>query len=131
MEKIFKNYEILNAIEAFKELVAIKLPTKVSWNVTKNVKKIESSFKDYLECENEILKKYALTDENGNLRLDEQNQPKFPPNNIDKYNKERNELLQCEDTIDILTINLSDLEGKNISAATLLNLEFMIIEDTE
>jgi hypothetical protein len=131
MEIVMKNYEILNKIEALRELSQLILPMKTSWNITKNIKKFEASIRTYSECEYELVKRYAIKDENGNVKFDDKGQPKFPPNNLEKYYKERQELLDCEDTLDILNIKLSDLENVDIKPATLMNLDFMIVDDSE
>lgn len=131
MEFTFRNYEILNKLDSLKELIQISLPIKVSWNVTKNIKKFEVSMKTYIECETELVKKYASKNDDGTIRFDENKQPNFSPNNKEKFKKEQSELLLCEDTLDLLTINLSDLDGKDIKPSTLLNLEFMIVDDSE
>lgn len=128
-EITLKNIEIINATNSIGELMQERLPVKVGWNVTKNMKKIEVAFKNYADFELELIKKYAIKDENGNLKADENNKPKFAPNNKEKYLKEQNELLDLTDTIDILPIKLSDLDGINLKAATLFNLEFMIEDD--
>ena len=130
MKKILKNIEIINVIDSINELMNEKLPTKASWNISKNLRKLDISFKTYIELENKLVKEYALKDDNGEVLLDEGNQPKFAPNNKEKYLKERQELLNCEDEFDFLTINLSDLNNINIKPSILFNLEFMIIDDT-
>lgn len=131
MQFTFKNYEILNKRDALRGLVQIDLPVKTSWNIGKNIKKFDAALKAYAEFESGLVDKYALKDENGNVRFDQNNQPKFGVGNRDKFNKEQTELLNCEETLDLLTINLSDLIGNNIKPALLLDLEFMIVDDTE
>ena len=129
MQKILKNIEIINIINSINELMNEKLPTKVGWNISKNLRKLDASFKTYIELENKLVKEYAIKDDNGEIVLDNNN-PKFAPNNKEKYLKERQELLNCEDEFDFLTINLSDLNNINIKPSILFNLEFMIADDT-
>lgn len=129
MEIKLKNYEIINAYKTIGELMEEKLPTKVQWNITKNLKKITVAFHNYLEFEQELIRKYALKDDHNKIKLDDNNQPMFPPKNQNEYITERNELLNCEDVLDITMINLSELQNVNLKGTTLLALEFMIKDD--
>lgn len=110
-----------------KELMQVKdLDIKVSWNIMKNVEKLENVVKRYSTLEKELVEKYALKDDDGNIKLDDNNQPKFPPRT--EFYKKQNELLECEETIDVNVIKLSDLNGSGLSPATLYNFKFMIDE---
>lgn len=129
MQKILKNIEIINIINSINELMNEKLPTKVGWNISKNLRKLDASFKTYIECENKLVKEYAIKDDEGNVVYDENNQPKFAPNNKVSFLKEQQELFNCEDEFEFLTINLSDLNNINIKPSVLFNLEFMITDD--
>ena len=129
MKKVLKNIEVINIIDSINELMNEKLPTKASWNISKNLRKLDASFKTYIELENKLVKEYAIKDDNGEIVLDNNN-PKFAPNNKEKYLKERQELLNCEDEFEFLTINLSDFNDINIKPSILFNLEFMIVDDT-
>jgi translation initiation factor 2 alpha subunit (eIF-2alpha) len=61
MEVTLKNIEIVNPMQSIGELLLLEdLSTKVNWNLTKHFKKLQSSFKTYSECEQELLKKHAL-----------------------------------------------------------------------
>jgi hypothetical protein len=128
LEKTFKNYEILDIANALKQLINIKLPFKASWNISKNVRKFDEALKNYWEFENKLANEYAIKDDKG-LKFGEDGFLMFPPNNKDKYNKEHSELLNCEDTIDILPINSSDFTGTEIEPSLLLKLDFMISDD--
>lgn len=134
MEVTLKNIDVLNKLEALKELSQTKMPGKPSWNITKNIKKIEGLLKTYFDCEKNLIQQYAIKDENGNVKFDENNQPEFTHENFEVYKKCRQELLECEDTIDIIQIKLSDLFGDEdikpaIKPAIFLTLDFMFIDD--
>jgi len=130
LKKVLKNIEIINIRSSISELMNEKLPIKTGWNISKNLRKIDDSFKAYIELENKLIKEYAIKDDSGEIILDNDNQPKFAPNNKEKFLKEQQELFNCEDEFEFLTIKLSDLDNINIKPSTLFNLEFMIIDDT-
>lgn len=122
------NIEIINAIKSLKELMQVKLSNiKVSWNIMRNYESLENVFNRYSKLESDLVDKYALKDDEGKVRFDENNLPKFPPR-TEFYEKQK-ELLECEETINIIQIKLSDLENSGLSPIDLLNLKFMIDEN--
>lgn len=131
MEVKLKNYETISAINAIQELMSLKLPSNISWNLSKNFRKLNEIIKDFNACEQRLLKQYAIKDENGGIKLDERQQFTIIPKFISIFNKERNEYLNCEDTIDIHIIKLSDLANIEISPTAFYGLDFMIEDDTE
>jgi hypothetical protein len=138
MEVILNNAEVLNAFISMHNILQLKgLPIKTFWNISKNIKKIEKIYTTYIECENKLVKQYALKDEQGNICLHNENSinglkgdPEFAPTMKAEYLIKRNELLACENNLDILTIKLSELDGRDdIVGADLYNIMFMIDDD--
>jgi len=109
----------------------------ISWNLKRNMKKIQSAIELIAECENELAIKYALKDNEGNIKFDSNNQPEIDPNKLNEYNKEHIQLLKCENTIDIYPIKFSELrdyckkKDKDIISEFLYDLDFMITDDVE
>jgi hypothetical protein len=131
-EVTLKNIELIGAMQSINELLELDdLSTKVNYNLTKNYMKYEQSLKTYTKCEQELLNKYAIKDESGNFKIDENGEPKFAPNNRIEYFKKRDELLSVEDTIDILNIKISLLPEKIGKGKKLRNIMFMIDDDLE
>jgi hypothetical protein len=126
-----KNSEVLNTAQALGEIMKVKLPVKAGWNLSKNMKKIEPLLKLYYECENKLVEQYAIKDESGKVKIFDNNQYRIAPAHIKTFNQERNDLLNCENTIDILKVKLSDLDGRDIEPNLLFILEAMIEDDTE
>lgn len=133
MIKILKNYEIYNTIQNLSELMKIDdLPVKdVGWNLTKNMRKLDTSWKSFSEYEQELVKKYAIKDANSNVKYDDKGQPKFAPANEDKFKSLHTELLNCENEIEILTIKYSDIQDFKIKPILLFALDFMIEDDSK
>jgi hypothetical protein len=132
-----KNYEIINASTAIKELIKIPdMDTKTKWNFIKNINKLQSIIEDFSKLENDLVMKYSLKDENGEIRIHESDEgifkkgdPKFAPENHSKFIKDRNELLQCESEVDLHKIKLEALP--KIDDGTLLLLCHFLIDDNE
>jgi len=131
MEIKLKNYEIISAINSMQEIMSVKLPSKVSWNLSKNFKKLSEAIKDFNDFQYELLKQYAIKNQNGEVEFDENQQFKIIPEYVSNFNKERNDLLNFEDTLTIHIIKLSDLENIEVSTTALYGLDFMIDDDTE
>lgn len=132
MKITLKNYEIINAVNSLKELLQLdNLSTKVNWNLSKNFKLLLNSHEIFNECEANLLNKYVLRDDENKIRQDENGNPKFSPKMHNEYLIEHNELLQCEDNVNILTIKLSDFPDNIGRGMNLFNLDFMIEQDNE
>lgn len=131
MDIKLKNIEIIGAMQSIVELLQLEtLSTKVNYNLTKNHIKLEQSLVTYTKCVNELLNKYAIKDESGKYIIDDNGNYKFAPNNKVEYISKHEELLNCEDTISILNIKLSDLP-ENIGKGSKLRSIMFMIEDEE
>jgi len=131
LDKILKNIEIINAVKSISELLQLEdLPTRINWILSKNLRKLQSSDETYSKCEIELLNKYVLRDDENKIRQDENGNPKFAPKMKDEYMKRLNELVECEDTICVHVIKLSDLPEKLGKGVNLFNIDFMI-DDSE
>jgi len=131
MEVTLKNYEIIGGMQSINEMLQLDdLSTKVNYNLTKNHMRLEQSIKAYTKCEQELLDKYAIKDELGKFKIDN-GEPKFAPNNKTEYLLKRDELLNMEDTVEILNIKLSSLPENIGKGNKLRNIMFMIEDDLE
>jgi len=133
MEVTLTNIKIINAIQSIGEMLQLEdLSTKVNYNLNKNLMSFENALKTYNKCNKELLDKYAIKNEDGSLKIDENtNEIKFAPNNKKEYITKRDELLECEETVDILNIKLSSLPDNIGKGIKLYNIMFMIDDDTE
>ena len=127
------NMQIINAMQSIGEMLQLEdLSTKVNYNLNKNLITLENTLKTYNKCNKELLDKYAIKNEDGSYKIDEDtNEVKFAPNNKREYITKRDELLDCEEQVDIHTIKLSSLPDNIGKGNKLYNLMFMIEDDTE
>ena len=127
------NIQIINAMQSICEMLQLEdLPTKVNYNLNKNLITFENVLKTYNKCNKELLDKYAIKNEDGSLKVDENTgEVKFAPNNKKEYITKRDELLSCEEQVNIHTIKLSSLPDNIGKGSKLYNLMFMIEDDTE
>jgi len=133
MDLYLKNIQIINAMRSIEDMLQLDdLSTKVNYNLNKNLMTLENALKTYNKCNKELLDKYAIKNEDGSLKIDENtNEIKFAPNNKKEYITKRDELLECEESVSILNIKLSTLPDNIGKGNKLYNLMFMIEDDTE
>lgn len=115
----------LNSVGIIKEMA---LPVKASYAIAKNIKKIEKEIEVYNEERAKLLDKYGEKDEEGNLVVSEEQNIKIVPENVEKWNKDLNELLDIEVEVDIHKLKFSVLEesGTVMSISGIHSIDFML-----
>lgn len=103
------NFELLNIYMCIKELMKHKLPVKTGWNLSKNISTIERVLKTLQEAESKLIDMYAEKDEEGNAVYINANNVKLKEEFKKVYSEEYQELMGCENELDLLTIKLDDL----------------------
>lgn len=121
------NKEIVNSIEALKNLSTKELNVKTSFKIAKNIKTIDEISNIFIEEKRKLVSKYGTKDEKGNLKLDDNGVAEINKENLSEWNRSYEELLQIENNIEIEKIKLSDLDVR-VSAQELLAIEYMIEE---
>lgn len=123
------NRQLENKINILRKLSDMKLPVKVSYAIAKNIKEIEKELNIFLEEKMKLIKEYALKDEHGNPKV-ENNQYIFPSGKEDECNSKYTELLEIEIELNIRKVNAEDLINSDVefTANELLELEFMLNE---
>ena len=124
------NRKIVNDANFLGTLTKKQLPIKVSYAIAKNVSKIEKELELYNKEKQKLVDKYCIKDENGNNKIDENNQLKIADENLDDWNKSINELLDIEIEIDTHKFNINDLLNSNldITPSELMLIDYMIEE---
>lgn len=130
MKMNLKNYEIVSAMEPIQKLMKEKLPTKVSWILTKNLRKLSEPMSDINDAEQKMVQQYGVKDAKGAV-IGEDGRFKLKEDCIEEFTKKRVELFNCENELDIHMIKLSDLSRAEIEGDILLAIEFMIEDDLE
>ena len=121
------NKEIVNSIEALKNLSTKELDVKTSFKIAKNIKTIDEISNIFIEEKRKLVSKYGIKDEKGNLKLDDNGVAEIDKDNLEEWNRSYAELLEIENNIEIEKIKLSDLDVR-VSAQELLAIEYMLEE---
>ena len=121
------NKEIVNSIEALKNLSTKELNVKTSFKIAKNIKTIDELSNIFIEEKRKLVSKYGTKDDKGNLKIDANGVAEISKENLSEWNRSYEELLEIENNIEIEKIKLSDLDIR-VSAQELLAIEYMLEE---
>lgn len=122
------NEKMLSSISVLKSLSVMELPVKVSYAIAKNINKLDSELKTYEAERSKLIDKYALKDEQGQVKADDKGQITFKECCKELWDKDIRELLAIENEIDIHNFNINLLENYNMSANELICIDYMIEE---
>ena len=125
------NERILNDANGLSQLTQMKLPTKVSYAIAKNIDKIQSILKIYNVEKQKLLDQYSIKDKNGKTKVGEDNKITIQKEHLADWTKEIKELSEIENEIDIHKFNISSLENGNyeMSAGEFMLIDYMIEEE--
>ena len=121
-----KNKTILNSVDSLKELLNYDIPVKTSFKLIKNTKKIDSVLDLYNEANNKLIEKYGDRKESGELDVSPEGSIKISQDKINDYMKEKSDLLEIENDIDIEVIKSDELLLDKVKPSILLALDYMI-----
>ena len=124
------NRKILTDANFLGQLTQKQLPIKISYALAKNISKIENELKIYNSEKDKLIDQYAIKDEKGNLKVDENNQFKVREEYKEVWEKEIEELLDIEINLDVHKIKLDELmlSNCNMTPAELMLIDYMIEE---
>jgi len=118
------NERLVNSVGVLSKLTNLELPIKLSYAFSKNITKIDTELKVYNVEKRKLLNKYGEKDNEGNLKQNEKGEVTIL--DIENFNKEIAELLQCESEIDIHLIDLEKVDAKiNITPGELMIIDYM------
>ena len=125
-----KYSEALNILDACKELLKIDInDIKVRVKIVKNIRNLENLLETFTECNYNLLTQYAIKDDEGNIKVFEDNTYRIVPKSISEYNKQKTELLNVEDEVELLHFTIDELSKiDNISNEVLFGLASIIGE---
>ena len=122
--------ELSTIIGSLNKLIDKEIPIKTSYKLSKLTRNLMNEYKIYEDNRMKLINKYAEKDENGNIKINkEDNTIMILNGNRDKFNNEFIELVNIEIELEFDKIKLDDLSDVMISPRDLLNLDFLFNED--
>lgn len=120
------NKKIVNDSMILMEVSRKELPIKVSYALAKNIAKIEKELEIYNSERQKLLDKYCIKDENGENKIDKNNQLKIQEEYLKDWERDIKELQNIELEIDIHKFKINKLDGYNMSPSELMAIDYMI-----
>jgi hypothetical protein len=117
-ECVMKMFTIKNAESALRKLVNAELPIKLAFQISSMVDEIDTHLQKFEEFRIELVKKYGDETENG-IEV---------KNNIDEFNKEINDLMNVEITVNITPVDMDvfmNIDNVNLSVADIKALQIL------
>lgn len=126
----FKNYEIYNIAEGLLRTFSSadatqKLPIKLSFAIKKNTAKFQAAAEQIEKSRMELVQKYGEPNEDGQTY-------KLIEGNEEAANKEFTELMNLEDTINVMTVDINTLSDDiELTNAQMEAIMFMLKDGNE
>lgn len=118
--------DIVNSVEIFSALSQKKLNMRMAYQLAKIIKEVQKEFELFQETRMKLINEYAERDEDGRLKIDENNNFTIPREKIQDFQKELNELLETQVELQINKINLDELEDVEFTPMELIKIEKFI-----
>lgn len=118
--------DIVNSAEIFSTLSQKKLNMRMAYQLAKIIKEVQKEFELFQETRMKLINEYAERDEDGQLKVDENNNFTIPKEKIQDFQKELNELLETQVELQINKINLDELENVEFTPMELIKIEKFI-----
>ena len=127
---IITNRQLFDGAAAIRELTGKDLPIKLSYKLSKIAKTMEPMVAVIDDLRKKLIEKYAAKDDEGNLaRPDgDVNQGLVTLADAASFNKDFNEVLDETTEIEVEQIQLGTLGDITVTPATLIALDWLIIE---
>lgn len=127
-----KTSVLINSTEVLQKLAKTELKAKIAWQVARVLRAVEEEFQTFNDTRLALINKYGEKDANGELIADENNNCKIPPAHLAAFNKELNDLLNEEISINANKIKIENLENLDFTPADMGILEYYIdFDETE
>ena len=109
--------EVVGSVEALKNILALKLPIKVSYRISKLVSnQVEGELKEYNEQRNKLVKEFGTENEDGSTSVKE--------DRLKEFSEELQKLLDVDVKFDFEPIKLEEIENVDIAPKDLITWIF-------
>lgn len=119
------NFNILRGMDTLAILATTRLPIKLSYAVKKNIEIMSRELKTYDEEREVLINKYGEKDNEGKVKIENNN---FIIKDVENFNKDIKELQSIENEVDTFDISLDALLNTNIelTSTELTSIEFLL-----
>lgn len=115
--------EILEAAPILKKVTNFSLPVKASYNIMRNMKKIEQELRPFEESRLQLVRKHGKEDEDGKVSVTEKK--------LEDFYKDVSSLLEEDIEVDIRTVKIEQLEEIKLTPSEVQCIDFILEKETE
>jgi len=115
--------EILEARPVLEKITNFSLPVKTSYNIMRNMRKIEQEIKPFEQSRLQLVRKYGKPDETGKITVTE--------DNMQKFYEDMASLLEEDVDIDIRTIKIDQLGEVKLTPNEIQFIDFLLEKEPE
>lgn len=112
-------------IEVLNELLEKDINALAAFKLMKVVKDLDEIVKNRQKSEINLIRKYAVKDEDGNILQNNNNGFQVEDSEVENFNNEMDELRDHINELNYDTFDISDLGIEKISAKKLMKLDFL------
>jgi len=116
--------EVLEAAPVLKKITVFSLPVKVSYNIMRNMKKIEHELKPFEQSRLNLVEKYGKESEDGGKVT-------VADENLQSFYKDVASLLEEEVEVDLRLIKVEQLEEVKLTPNEIQCIDFIFEKDPE
>lgn len=128
MMKKLTNQQMVNTLNLIGNITAMTLPVKVSYAISKNIKKLQGEVATYEEERQKLLTRCGKKKEDGTLDVGDNNTVGIMPEHVDEWNKGLADLSNIEVEVDIHEFSIDELANFQMSPQEIDIIEFMLKE---
>lgn len=121
-----KNSQIVNFINGVMNLKEKKLPIKLGYAITRNIKIMDPVATSYEEERYKILGKYAEKDDSGKFKVEDGS---YIISDISGYEREMDELLGIENEMQLHTVTIEEIEKCDMEQFDALSVQDITLLD--
>lgn len=123
--------QLINSTDGLKGLSQKSLKARSAYAVSKIIKAADAEMTTFNETRMELIKKYGEKKEDGELNSDENGNVRIPPESLNDFNKELQELLKAPVEINANKIRMEDIGDVEFTPAEMAQLDEFIEFDEE
>lgn len=115
--------DLLNSTETLQKLAQKDFKAKLAWSIARLLKAAEKEIQEFNETRMNLINKYGMKDEQGELVTDDSGNCKINPDRINDFTSELNELLNTNVELTSGKIDMQLLENIEFTPSDMAILE--------
>ena len=120
--------DMLNSQNVFREIANMPIKMRTSFAIARIIRNLETELETFEKTRQELIQMYGEKNDDGSLKINEDGNIIIASENIEKYNKEIQDLLNEEITIAAEPLRIEDMEYIELTPTQAYMIEKFIKE---